>query len=792
MNGVKKLASGVVRIAASAHVLVACALVSLSAMASSYTWTGGSGNGIWNDAGNWGGSGYPASSSDTALFDTGTTATIDVTSEAFLGNGVAITVTNDAAVTIRSTAAAAPTFTCSPTVNAGSLTFDHVKLSGSAKSTSASSLYRFVNGASYSVGMVHTFAKGGAWYFDASTLTGTSELLLGYQANRRHDLVLANGSAATVSTTLYDRNTTAALIALTNSTLTIGGSCTLKDSLYELAVVGDASRVTMGGSFVMGAGSKLSFEYGHATEPALTLTGGGFAPNASARLEVRAPAGLSAQRTVKLVSAADTISVPSGWLDGTLADCDPEVVHLYVDNSYADNTENHALYAVYLPQGATPDPTPVASMSYSAQIFSGTQKTVECSVLYAGCGATRSTAVVGLYSDSACTQKLEERAISTDRADASYSVPVTFTGLVLGTTYYLKLSVSNDIGGSVDVVRTLPFFFPEQTSGTFTWSGLGDGSSWTNGANWSVADGCFPKNSSSTACIGQGANVLVDLDGTDFRGGSVKISMDSDARLLVRSTAAVAPTFTCSPTLSGDVVLTFDHVRLSGNAASTSEGCRYRFVNGASYSVGMVHTFAKGGAWYFDSSTLTGTSELLIGYQGNCRHDLVLANGSAATIAGRLHDGVNTKASLVALTNSTLTIGGSCTLKDSLYELAVVGDASRVTMGGSFVMGAGSKLSFNYGRADRPAISVTGEFKPNAAAKLVINAPETVRRSTEVPLVSVTGSTVIPEAWTSMTPSAVTAHEYVRAIYTRTEGGVTTLYATIAPPARRGFAIYVR
>ena len=44
---------------------------------SAYTWTGVGGNNNWTNPSNWGGGGYPQTSSDTAIFTSDATVTLD-------------------------------------------------------------------------------------------------------------------------------------------------------------------------------------------------------------------------------------------------------------------------------------------------------------------------------------------------------------------------------------------------------------------------------------------------------------------------------------------------------------------------------------------------------------------------------------------------------------------------------------------------------------------------------------------------------------------------------------------
>jgi len=56
---------------------LAVGLLAPTAFATNYTWSGGGGNNNWTNPSNWGGGGYPQSSSDAALFNSDATVTLD-------------------------------------------------------------------------------------------------------------------------------------------------------------------------------------------------------------------------------------------------------------------------------------------------------------------------------------------------------------------------------------------------------------------------------------------------------------------------------------------------------------------------------------------------------------------------------------------------------------------------------------------------------------------------------------------------------------------------------------------
>ena len=56
--------------------ILAAAMTALAAAATDYTWDSTRATGAWNDASNWGGSGYPSASSDKAIFNSAATVTI--------------------------------------------------------------------------------------------------------------------------------------------------------------------------------------------------------------------------------------------------------------------------------------------------------------------------------------------------------------------------------------------------------------------------------------------------------------------------------------------------------------------------------------------------------------------------------------------------------------------------------------------------------------------------------------------------------------------------------------------
>ena len=57
--------------------VVAAAVIGCSAFATNYTWTGGGNDGLWTTSANWGGSGYPSTSSDVAIFNGDATVSLN-------------------------------------------------------------------------------------------------------------------------------------------------------------------------------------------------------------------------------------------------------------------------------------------------------------------------------------------------------------------------------------------------------------------------------------------------------------------------------------------------------------------------------------------------------------------------------------------------------------------------------------------------------------------------------------------------------------------------------------------
>lgn len=91
--------------------IVAAAVIGFAAFATNYTWTGGGNDGLWTTSANWGGSGYPSTSSDVAIFNGDATVSLNTGTATTLSylkvTAGTVTINGTAGTTLNCTKAAA-------------------------------------------------------------------------------------------------------------------------------------------------------------------------------------------------------------------------------------------------------------------------------------------------------------------------------------------------------------------------------------------------------------------------------------------------------------------------------------------------------------------------------------------------------------------------------------------------------------------------------------------------------------------------------------------------------------
>ena len=776
-----------------------------------YTWNGPTSTAAsWTDSANWLVDGqptnaYPASSDDTAVFADGTVAVIDLALDSAAGGSAKMTVGEGANVTIKSTAQTVSGFYCYPTIGANAtLTFDHVKLvfdpnkmSGYLKMSADTSCLRFVNGAEYSpawMGWDYQFNRG-LWWFEDATFDFTDLIIIGHNANlSHHDIVLVNttaGSSLKGKNLSYQYGVTGYLY-ITNSVLRMredaSGMISVGDwtsSGRGIVLSGDESLVS---SYMLqlGKNAALEFDYGRTDRAAFQVGVGGFAPDATARLIVDVSNVPDSAKEVPLVSTTGTMTIPEGWLT-----MDPSCVTAseYVKRIYVSDDGKTLMATLAKP---STDTAPSGRVVIEDAVAGAHEKAVKAVLDDRGAGAESTSITIALYSDAERTLLVRSVKAAEDRTDSSYEVTVSFGDLVLDTPYYVRATLSNNLGEEKVIDADFTFQYPLPSGSEFSWCGWGDGVSWTDPANWGVREG-YPASSTQTAAFPE--NAIAAFDVADLAGVSdVKIKVGTDTVLSITNAAAELKTFTCSPTIGANAVMIFDHVKLSGFPASSSTSSRYLFVNGAEYSPGWIS--GKGnsaGAWVFENSVFGFTDQMPLG-QGGYMQDVVLVNSTA----GGDSKGRNMQlAGFLCVSNSVLRMdaknSGNIGVKDSTaYERGIIisGDESLVTPY-LLTMGKKTLLEFDYGRKDRAAIQIgEGGFAPDATAKLVVRLPKSLKRSCEVPLVSCTGTMTIPEAWLALNPESVEAPKQLTGLAVKEVDGVRCLMATFT--LNKGMMLIIR
>lgn len=624
-----------------------------------------------------------------------------------------------------------------------------------------------------------TGSGGGVWYFEDSTFGFNDQLPLGKDNKYRHDVVLVNTVAGGKNNSKAMTFGKAGWLYATNSVLTLNTNMgyidisTTTSGQKGMVISGDDCQLSVY-QVKAGSGSIMEFDYGRTDRSALTIGAGGFVPDAAAKLVVDVTEKSDELKEVPLITCTGTMTIPEKWLS---MDADSVTADEYVKRLYISDDGKTLMATLAKP---STDTAPSGRVVVEDAVAGAHEKAVKAILDDRGVGAESTSITIALYSDAERTLLVRSITAAEDRTDPSYEVTVSFGDLVLDTPYYVRATLSNNLGEEKVIDADFTFQYPLPSGSEFSWCGWGDGVSWTDPANWGVREG-YPASSTQTAAFPE--NAIAAFDVADLVGVSdVKIKVGTDTVLSITNAAAELKTFTCSPTIGANAVMIFDHVKLSGFPASSSTSSRYLFVNGAEYSPGWIS--GKGnsaGAWVFENSVFGFTDQMPLG-QGGYMQDVVLVNSTA----GGDSKGRNMQlAGFLCVSNSVLRMAtstqGNIEVKVSTaYERGIIisGDESLVTPY-LLTMGKKTLLEFDYGRKDRAAIQIgEGGFAPDATAKLVVRLPESVTRNCEVPLVSCTGTMTIPEGWLALNPESVEAPKQLTGLAVKEVDGVRCLMAT--------------
>ena len=786
---------------------IVAGVVAFGAQAETYTWNGSTETAVmWTDSANWLVDGqptdsYPASSTDTAVFAEGSVAVFDLALDNAAGGGVKMTVGAGANVTVKSTAETLPTFNCYPVVAANAtLTFAHVKKTGYMKSSADTSCIRFVNGADYSPAWICVAdqVSRGLWWFEDATFDFSDQMPIGWGVNGcHHDMVLVNttaGSSLKGKNLSYQYSCTGYLY-ITNSVLRMrndaGGNITMGDWTSGgrgVVISGDESLVA---PYVMtlGKNATLEFEYGRTDRAAIQVGAGGFTADAASQLILDVPNAPDANKEVPLVSCTGTLTIPEKWLamDSSCVTADEYVKRLFVKE------EGGVTCLMMTLQAPVTDPEPVGRLVLDEGVAGARAKKMKVYLDNRGAGGTKTSITVALYSDSDRTQLVASQTVATERADDTYDVDVTFDDLAIGATYYVRVALSNDVPAESNLDDVFTFAYPEPTA-TLTWTGWGGDDKWTTPANWGVCAG-YPSNATQTAVLPANGTFAYDVT-TDLQGVSgIKLNVSEGTTLTLSNSSDALVTFTCTPTLSANATMIFDHVKLDGMANSLSTSAAYRFVNGAEYALGWFYANVRAcGLWYFEDSSFVCTDQIPLGTApsgvSSSPHDVVLVNSTAGGEKAK-----NLVLScLLLVTNSVLTMktGEKITVNGTGKKLEISGDDALVSADGLEVSQSGT-LAFDYGNRKRAAIQIGAGgsgFTADDTAKLVVRVPPTLHRNGEVPLVSCAGPMTVPEGWLALNPECVEFPKQLTGLAVKEEGGVKYLMANFT--VNKGFAVIVR
>jgi len=518
----------------STAVVLASASLALAAATQStfaYTWTGAGNDGRWTNPSNWGGGGYPQSSSDTAVFTSSATVSLDTGSTLTVG---VVNVGADATVTLNGTSGSALDPVKAAAVNGngfviaegGTLVLNvPVESTGRIDKWGAGEVVVNANftttGTSYPL-----LIDNGTVTVQGSAVLSTANGTLGLGNGDGSSVVLAVKDSASVSAKdiqmpVGSNNRTApgrivqdgadTEVSVTGS-ITLGGpSGTSVAGVYEL----QDGTLTVGGSILLGRSGTGS--YGDAFAGGRFVQSGGravLAGNFSTVVETGSGIDLSGGTLAFNAPASATIGAPELNLSGapSIEVIDGQL-YLPAETTFAPGTAltkktSGSTSMLFANNDFTVDGSLTVEGGYFLVGYPYDVKDVELSAPAGDHSAWPVTLNGGIFQVSLICSRVTRPLALTIESGGKVRFP--FVSDASNPVYTRSILVAHSL--VVDgVAQAKGRYTKDNLSGIFTsdspsyasvvvpyvWTGAGDGSSWSDGANWD--GGAVPPSASTTA-----------------------------------------------------------------------------------------------------------------------------------------------------------------------------------------------------------------------------------------------------------------------------------------------------